>query len=105
MKRIRRIVNSIPRDVFLGVMTTDIKPSSPNECLVCRMISPEQYYRWERGYPFRAAASDLGLPMTDMAFLYFAAWQRQAEVEQAIAERLNRLVPAGVSEPSEGARP
>lgn len=102
MTEIQRIVDSIPEPEFLGVLTTEIEPYSGVKCLVCRLVSPDEPYKWGIGAPFRAkwgidtpfcaAATALGLSRNDMCYLYIAAAKCTADVEEAIADRLNRLV-------------
>jgi hypothetical protein len=94
MSEIQRIIDSIPEEEFLGVMATEINPRNPRTCLVCRLVSPDELYVWsaEKLVPARAAADRLGLPRCDMYFLYYAASDDTAEVEVAIANRLNRIV-------------
>lgn len=94
---IQEIINSIPPDVLLGVMATDINPSSVTTCLVCRMVSPDKPFNAREAgcdFPYEAAAEALGLEVSDMSFLFGAANLCTEEVEEAIANRLNELVAA-----------
>lgn len=97
MTDIQRIIDAIPADVLLGVMATDINPLSPTSCLVCRLVSPEAPHpvgaRTTSWRAFYVAAETYQLPKEDMERLYYAAAFSTAEVEEAIADRLNRLVP------------
>jgi hypothetical protein len=92
MTDIQRIIDSIPETEFLGAMTTEIIPKGLYTCLVCRFVSPDTPFDAGLVTVCEAAAERLELPYEDVRTLYAAANLYTAEIEEAIADRLNRIV-------------
>lgn len=91
---IKRVLDAIPNADLLGVMATHIQPKTGDQCLVCRLVSPEK--EWEGidygQYAYYRLAYKYGVATADAKELYFAAERWTATLEEIIASRLNRIV-------------